>query len=342
MSQKSRFIIIILIVLLSLLIILIYGVFMNVQSGVGFLFIPSKSYTPTMTNTQTVTPTITFTPSKTLDLNLLKTNAVNTYVAGNLYQTQTQLSVATSTETPDISIIRTEAVNRAVTELTETEIVFKETEKWVPKINSKGFIEKILGKDQSLMVLIDDVSQPFWIDKYEVTNASYQKCIKDGNCSIIDSEAGKENSQDTSLDVNSLPIINISWKQAQDYCEWAGKRLPTKDEWLAAAGVEKNFLYPWGKKVTEEMPVNANGEIGKPIAVDTYPDGCSFYGVCNLLGNVWEWVSSSNPGTNSGQQSIMGGGWRTFYGELNNTIEGRMDETESADDVGFRCALDLE
>ncbi|HPB40369.1 MAG TPA: hypothetical protein PLD39_05850, partial [Flexilinea sp.] len=109
MSQKSRFIVIILIVLLMLLIILIYGVFMNVQSGVGFLFIPSKSYTPTITATQTITPTITFTPSKTLDLNLLKTNAVNTYVAVNLIQTQTQLSIATSTGTPDVSVIRTEA-----------------------------------------------------------------------------------------------------------------------------------------------------------------------------------------------------------------------------------------
>ncbi len=339
MSQKSRFIVIILIILLLLLIILIYGVFVNVQSGVGFLFIPSNSYTPTITATQTITPTVTFTPSKTLDLNLLKTNAVNTYIAGNLIQTQNQLNIATSTGTPDVSVIRTEAVNRAITELTETEMVVRETEKWMPQINSKGFTEKILGKDQSIMVLIDDVSRPFWIDKYEVTNASYQKCIKDGNCSIIDSNVGEEISQDT---FNSLPVVNVSWNHAKDYCEWAGKRLPTKDEWLEAAGVDKDYLYPWGKRVSERMPVNANGENGKPVAANTYPEGCSFYGVCNLLGNVWEWVFSSNPELDSEQQSIMGGGWRTFSGDLNNRIEGKMNKTESADDVGFRCASDIE
>ena len=183
----------------------------------------------------------------------------------------------------------------------------------------------------------------FWIDRVEVTNVRYRRCVEGDACTppIAGPWADPASAE--------LPVSLVSWAQASAYCRWVGKRLPTEAEWEKAARGTDGRRYPWGD-VFE--PERANlGYTAGPLAVGGRSTGQSPYGVLDMAGNVWEWTSSlyrpypydpsdgrEDPG-GRGARVNRGGSWyyQPWYGRV--SYRATADHTyRRVADLGFRCA----
>lgn len=188
----------------------------------------------------------------------------------------------------------------------------------------------------------------YWIDRTEVTNDMYRRCVESGACT-----EPAHSRRYVIAEYGAHPILGVSWDQAVAYCTWAGRRLPTEAEWEKAARGTDGRLYPWGNEPPDSDLLNFDHNVDDTIEVGSYPAGASPYGVLDMAGNVWEWVSDGfdenyyadspyeNPrgGDSVNRRVLKGGSWSTqahnvrasnrFWG-----FPGRNDTD------GFRCALD--
>jgi formylglycine-generating enzyme required for sulfatase activity len=129
---------------------------------------------------------------------------------------------------------------------------------------------------------------PFRIGKYPVTVAQYAAFVEDGLAP--NREPGNWEEQQ---EHQNWPVVNVTWYQATAYCEWAGGRLPTEEEWERAARGPKGTKYPWGSADIDPSRANySDSKIGHPTPVGLYPCGASAEGVHDMIGNVYEWTSS--------------------------------------------------
>lgn len=87
-------------------------------------------------------------------------------------------------------------------------------------------------------------------------------------------------------------MLFVNWTQAQTYCGWAGRRLPTEAEWDKAARGTDMRLYAWGNQPPNTTRLNYGcSGLGDTVAVGQYPNGASPYGAVDMAGNAWEWVA---------------------------------------------------
>ncbi len=132
----------------------------------------------------------------------------------------------------------------------------------------------------------------FWIDRTEVTNAQYNKCVQAGVCKVSDF------ANDSNYNGDNQPVVAVDWSQAQAYCQWAGRQLPTEAQWEKAARGTDGRVYPWGDQlatceyaVMNEGSGNGCGARDAPWPVGSKPQGASPYGALDMAGNAWEWVA---------------------------------------------------
>ncbi len=201
----------------------------------------------------------------------------------------------------------------------------------------------------------------FYIDKTEVTVDQYVACVKDGQCTA--SGTGRRCNYDKS-GAGGYPINCVDWNQANAFCRWAKKRLPTEAQWEKAARGTDDRMYPWGnQKATcshavmdnPDFPAYRSDGCGRDMSwpVGSRPAGASPYGALDMAGNLSEWVADyydegyyensaeRNPtGPSSGSTRVLRGGgyiyWEAPIFRATNRFPNAPGEAKAY--WGFRCA----
>ena len=168
--------------------------------------------------------------------------------------------------------------------------------------------------------------ETFWIDKFQTTNSQYQQFMTEANAPAPEIWPGEPDH----------PVRGVPWEQAQAYCTWMNKRLPTEAEWEAAGRGPGANPYPWGTDPT------ADGQALLLPDEDTYAVGTqsfnqSHFGVFDMVGNIWEWVGEPYV---SGQQGyiLRGGRYGLPVLDLAYRLAVSPEDTRYVRYAGFRCA----
>lgn len=197
----------------------------------------------------------------------------------------------------------------------------------------------------------------YYIDKFEVTVDQYKACVNAGKCT----EQGItqwDSCNNSNPDRGNHAINCVDWNQAQSYCSYAGKRLPTEAEWEKAARGTDERKYPWGnQKVNCSFAILSEGGDGcgrnSTWPVGSKPSGASPYGAMDMVGNVWEWTvdwedgkyysisPARNPqGPDSGSYRVLrGGSWdndNPRHFRASNRSSNKPSIVYAR--IGFRCA----
>lgn len=210
--------------------------------------------------------------------------------------------------------------------------------------------------------------QTYQIDKYEVTALHYLKfVVATGRTPLIDWRFDGGNFQES---MAHHPVMHVSWHDADAYCAWAGKRLPTEAEWEKAARGEDGRIFPWGNQMAGLTRANygRSGLSGpvrdRPerlllyppiISVDKYENAASPYGIQQMAGNVAEWVADwydkdyyktapdRNPtGPSTGtNRAFRGGGWIDSTPTIRAAQRNGAPPDTKMNWLGFRCAKDV-
>lgn len=190
--------------------------------------------------------------------------------------------------------------------------------------------------------------KPFYMDLTEVTNEDYKRFVDAAphrappawrNGSFPEGQA-------------RYPVTGVDWEDASAYAKWAGKRLPTEEEWEFAARGTDGRMYPWGPRWSRAR-ANAYNQT-KGMREVGAADGKSPFGISDMAGNAWEWTASeakAYPGGKEFQKSprklmvIRGGYWgsnRQNASSIGRAAYGATGEPGGYANTGIRCVMDYQ
>jgi iron(II)-dependent oxidoreductase len=229
--------------------------------------------------------------------------------------------------------------------------------------------------------------EAFEIDRFPVTNGQFLQFIEDGGYArqenwtpegwewrwVFDVQAPEYWSREgerwttsrfglSSAVDPSLPVLHVSYFEAEAFARWAGKRLPSEFEWEVAASWDPQSRsqrrYPWGDRPATEHLANVDQRLFSTAPVGAYPAGASALGCHQMLGDAWEWTSSefrpypgfvpfpyaeySHPFFGDGFKVLRGGSWATRPRVARNTFRNWDSRLKRQIFAGFRCARDLD
>ncbi len=188
----------------------------------------------------------------------------------------------------------------------------------------------------------------YYLDRHDVTNSQYREFVKSEGYRVTSYPYTQEFGSD------EQPVVGVSWFDAEAYCKWAGKRLPTEAEWEKAARGGQGYLYPWGANWVSMRCNSRELNLGVTTKVGSFRDGISAYGVSDMAGNVWQWCQDyydsayythspkeSPAGSPGGKFKVLrGGSWNEESFFLRTTNRRGENPNVRLNNIGFRCAKD--
>lgn len=194
----------------------------------------------------------------------------------------------------------------------------------------------------------------FWMQQAEVTNQQYAQCVSAGLCTVPNKENNEPYRYEMSDYVN-LPVVGVTWDQAEEYCTSINGRLPSEAEWEYAARGLESSSYPWGEDEPVCSLLNFNNclDPSQPDYVRSYDNGTSSFDVMDISGNVSEWVNdwyledyyqqspAVNPqGPAEGTERVYrGGSFLSPKNMISPILRFSLKPTEHSKEIGFRCVL---
>jgi formylglycine-generating enzyme required for sulfatase activity len=186
----------------------------------------------------------------------------------------------------------------------------------------------------------------YWIDKYEVTNYEFMQFSIKNSYAGEGAKEGKDWRLFATQDKGNVPVVYITWNDAQAYCKAQGKRLPTEEEWEKAARGPNGNAYPWGNEWKDGASNTYDAGLVKAVDVGQFSGDVSVFGAFDMLGNVQEWTDSKystyagNPKKESQPWRVVRGLSNRYKGKLGKLWDRAAQPPEALFDFGCRCAKD--